>query len=107
MCLVTCRNPLPHFLFFSSLDISRVGLHVRMFHPSPSLSNTGRTNLEVMRALERGYRMPRPQGCPQELYEIMMRCWKEKPEDRPTFEYIQSILEDFFTGTERQYQQQP
>ncbi|ETE58392.1 hypothetical protein L345_15886 [Ophiophagus hannah] len=60
-----------------------------------------------MRALERGYRMPRPQGCPQELYEIMMRCWKQKPEDRPTFEYIQSILEDFFTGTEKQYQQQP
>ncbi|XP_070600503.1 tyrosine-protein kinase HCK isoform X2 [Erythrolamprus reginae] len=67
----------------------------------------GRTNLEVMRALERGYRMPRPQDCPQELYEIMMRCWKQKPEDRPTFEYMQSILEDFFTGTEKQYQQQP
>ncbi|XP_058030721.1 tyrosine-protein kinase HCK isoform X2 [Ahaetulla prasina] len=67
----------------------------------------GRTNLEVMRALERGYRMPRPQDCPQELYEIMMRCWKQKPDDRPTFEYIQSILEDFFTGTEKQYQQQP
>ncbi|XP_061486793.1 tyrosine-protein kinase HCK isoform X2 [Rhineura floridana] len=67
----------------------------------------GMSHQEVIRALERGYRMPRTEGCPEELYEIMMRCWKRKPEDRPTFECNQSILEDFFTATESQYQQQP
>nr|XP_056700912.1 tyrosine-protein kinase HCK [Euleptes europaea] len=67
----------------------------------------GMSTQEVMRAIERGYRMPRTEGCPEELYEIMMRCWKSKPEDRPTFEYNQSVLEDFFTATESQYQQQP
>nr|XP_028591428.1 tyrosine-protein kinase HCK isoform X1 [Podarcis muralis] len=67
----------------------------------------GMSHQEVIRALERGYRMPRTEGCPEELYEVMMQCWKRKPEDRPTFEYNQSILEDFFTATESQYQQQP
>ncbi|XP_026718167.1 tyrosine-protein kinase HCK [Athene cunicularia] len=67
----------------------------------------GMSSVEVIRALERGYRMPRTENCPEELYDIMMRCWKTKPEDRPTFEYMQGILEDFFTATERQYQQQP
>uniref|UniRef100_A0A663EC42 Tyrosine-protein kinase n=1 Tax=Aquila chrysaetos chrysaetos TaxID=223781 RepID=A0A663EC42_AQUCH len=67
----------------------------------------GMSSVEVIRALERGYRMPRTENCPEELYDIMMRCWKTKPEDRPTFEYMQSILEDFFTATESQYQQQP
>lgn len=67
----------------------------------------GMSNQEVMRALERGYRMPRPENCPEELYDIMLRCWKNKPEDRPTFEYNQSVLEDFCTATESQYQQQP
>ncbi|XP_033923039.1 tyrosine-protein kinase HCK [Melopsittacus undulatus] len=67
----------------------------------------GMTNVEVIRALERGYRMPRTEHCPEELYEVMMRCWRSRPEDRPTFEYVQSILEDFFTATESQYQQQP
>ncbi|XP_053105638.1 tyrosine-protein kinase HCK [Hemicordylus capensis] len=67
----------------------------------------GMSTHEVIRALERGYRMPRTEGCPEELYEIMMRCWQKKPEERPTFEYNQSILEDFFTATESQYQQQP
>ncbi|XP_017678324.1 PREDICTED: tyrosine-protein kinase HCK isoform X1 [Lepidothrix coronata] len=66
----------------------------------------GMSNVEVIRALERGYRMPRTENCPEELYDIMMRCWKARPEDRPTFEYTQSVLEDFFTATESQYQQQ-
>lgn len=65
------------------------------------------SNPEVIRALERGYRMPRPEHCPEELYNIMTRCWKNHPEERPTFEYIQSVLDDFYTATEGQYQQQP
>lgn len=67
----------------------------------------GMSNPEVIRALEHGYRMPRPDNCPEELYSIMIRCWKNRPEERPTFEYIQSVLDDFYTATESQYQQQP
>lgn len=65
------------------------------------------TNPEVIRSLEKGYRMQRLDSCPTELYEIMLECWKNKPEDRPTFDYLQSVLEDFYTATESQYQQQP
>uniref|UniRef100_A0A8C0QMQ5 Tyrosine-protein kinase n=1 Tax=Chelonoidis abingdonii TaxID=106734 RepID=A0A8C0QMQ5_CHEAB len=67
----------------------------------------GMTNPEVIQNLERGYRMPQPDNCPEELYTLMMHCWKESPEERPTFEYMKSVLEDFFTATEGQYQQQP
>ncbi|XP_024055081.1 tyrosine-protein kinase Lck isoform X1 [Terrapene carolina triunguis] len=67
----------------------------------------GMTNPEVIQNLERGYRMPQPDNCPEELYALMMHCWKESPEERPTFEYMKSVLEDFFTATEGQYQQQP
>lgn len=68
---------------------------------------SGMTNPEVIRHLEKGYRMQRMDSCPKELYDIMMECWKNKPEDRPTFDYLQSVLEDFYTATESQYQQQP
>lgn len=68
---------------------------------------SGMTNPEVIRALEKGYRMQRQESCPTELYDIMLECWKNKPEDRPTFDYLQSVLEDFYTATESQYQQQP
>ncbi|KAG7472325.1 hypothetical protein MATL_G00107680 [Megalops atlanticus] len=67
----------------------------------------GMTHPEVIRSLERGYRMQRMDNCPKELYDIMLMCWNKKPEDRPTFEYLQSVLEDFYTATESQYQQQP
>ncbi|XP_043939982.1 tyrosine-protein kinase Lck-like isoform X1 [Protopterus annectens] len=67
----------------------------------------GMTNEDVINKLNQGYRMPIPENCPQKLYDIMMHCWSENPDDRPTFEYLQSILEDFFTDTEDQYQQQP
>lgn len=68
---------------------------------------SGMTKGEVMSSLQRGYRMPQPDSCPQELYDIMMSCWKNKPEERPTFDYMQSVLDDFYTATEGQYQQQP
>lgn len=88
-----------------------VCLHLALFL-KPSLSPlpnsfSGMSNPEVIRALEQGYRMPRPENCPEELYSIMTRCWKNRPEERPTFEYIQSVLDDFYTATESQYQQQP
>lgn len=65
------------------------------------------SNSEVMSSVQRGYRMPRPENCSPELYDIMNTCWKNKPEDRPTFDYMQSVLDDFYTATEGQYQQQP
>lgn len=67
----------------------------------------GMTNPEVIRNLERGYRMPCPESCPGELYSIILKCWRSNPEERPTFEYLQSVLEDFYTSTEKQYEPEP
>uniref|UniRef100_A0A8C6CP76 Tyrosine-protein kinase n=1 Tax=Moschus moschiferus TaxID=68415 RepID=A0A8C6CP76_MOSMO len=68
----------------------------------------GMSNPEVIRNLERGYRMPRPDSCPPELYNgIIAECWRSRPEERPTFEFLQSVLEDFQTATEGQYELQP
>lgn len=72
--------------------------------PFPTLPPPGMVNREVLEQVERGYRMPCPQGCPESLHEMMRVCWKKDPDERPTFEYIQSFLEDYFTATEPQYQ---
>ncbi|KAM9786656.1 tyrosine-protein kinase Lck [Syngnathus typhle] len=65
----------------------------------------GMSNPEVMQNLEQGYRMPKPEKCSEGLYNIMCLCWRENPETRPTFEYLKSVLEDFFIATERQYEE--
>uniref|UniRef100_A0AAQ6IR36 Tyrosine-protein kinase n=1 Tax=Anabas testudineus TaxID=64144 RepID=A0AAQ6IR36_ANATE len=64
----------------------------------------GMVNREVLDQVERGYRMPCPADCPESLHELMLTCWRKEPEERPTFEYLQGFLEDYFTSTEPQYQ---
>ncbi|XP_061750102.1 tyrosine-protein kinase Fyn-like isoform X1 [Nerophis ophidion] len=64
----------------------------------------GMNNREVLEQVERGYRMPCPQDCPLSMHELMLQCWKKTAEERPTFEYLQAFLEDYFTATEPLYQ---
>ncbi|XP_060930533.1 proto-oncogene tyrosine-protein kinase Src isoform X1 [Limanda limanda] len=64
----------------------------------------GMVNREVLDQVERGYRMPCPAECPESMHELMLTCWRKEAEERPTFEYLQGFLEDYFTSTEPQYQ---
>ncbi|XP_022097194.1 angiopoietin-1 receptor-like isoform X2 [Acanthaster planci] len=41
-----------------------------------------------------GYRMPKPENCADELYNLMLRCWQEEPNDRPNFGNLVQILEE-------------
>eukprot|EP00043_Microstomoeca_roanoka_P016410 m.167416 g.167416 ORF g.167416 m.167416 type:complete len:710 (+) comp16453_c0_seq4:310-2439(+) len=59
----------------------------------------------VLERLDAGYRMPRPQGCPLEVYKLMRDCWTTKPEDRPSFREIKERLESMYsegTGIEEE-----
>ncbi|XP_069030953.1 platelet-derived growth factor receptor beta-like isoform X1 [Embiotoca jacksoni] len=49
--------------------------------PYPDLAMTQ----EFYSALKRGYRMNRPEHAPQNIYDLMKRCWDEKPQSRPSF----------------------
>ena len=60
----------------------------------------GMTNTQVLEALQIGYHMPCPMGCPEQLYEIMKDCWKDDAPSRPTFETLHWKMEDFFTENE-------
>jgi fyn-related kinase len=57
----------------------------------------GMNNQQVLEAVPVGYRMPIPHKCPQTLYEIMLECWKDEADHRPTFETLQWRLEEFFS----------
>eukprot|EP00039_Didymoeca_costata_P019067 m.336094 g.336094 ORF g.336094 m.336094 type:complete len:511 (+) comp17755_c0_seq1:421-1953(+) len=60
----------------------------------------GMTNAEVLQQVDQGYRMPCPPDTPDLLYGIMLDCWKQEPEDRPTFETLQWRLEDYFVSSD-------
>ena len=56
----------------------------------------GMTNDQVLDQLQQGYRMPRPMGCPDDLHDIMLHCWRADPDSRYTFETLKWQLEEFF-----------
>ncbi|KAI5947180.1 Tyrosine-protein kinase Lck [Manis javanica] len=103
----TAPEAINYGIFTIKSDVWSFGILLTEIVTHGRIPYPGMTNPEVIQNLERGYRMVRPDNCPEELYHLMMLCWKERPEDRPTFDYLRSVLEDFFTATEGQYQPQP
>lgn len=48
-----------------------------------------------------GERLPRPEDCPQDIYNVMVQCWAHKPEDRPTFVALRDFLLEVRGGQHR------
>ncbi|XP_072019234.1 uncharacterized protein [Amphiura filiformis] len=43
--------------------------------------------------LQAGNRLPQPEGCNNEIYQLMRKCWQETPEQRPTFDELKMQLQ--------------
>ncbi|KAG8435024.1 hypothetical protein GDO86_013113 [Hymenochirus boettgeri] len=43
--------------------------------------------------LKTGYRMEKPENCSDEMYNLMLKCWKQEPDKRQTFGEISKELE--------------
>uniref|UniRef100_A0A3Q3ANS0 Tyrosine-protein kinase n=1 Tax=Kryptolebias marmoratus TaxID=37003 RepID=A0A3Q3ANS0_KRYMA len=56
----------------------------------------GMSNMQAVQWIAKGHRMSCPPHCPTVLHNIMMDCWKENEQIRPTFETLQWQLEEFF-----------
>jgi len=51
------------------------------------------SNNETIEQIANGFRLPKPELCPDELYEIVQRCWNMDPDHRPSFVSIAKQLE--------------
>ncbi|KAG7468165.1 hypothetical protein MATL_G00139880 [Megalops atlanticus] len=54
------------------------------------------TNQQTRDEVERGYRMPAPEGCPAEVYALMGRCWQYDSRKRPSFHTLQKELSSLY-----------
>ncbi|KAJ8034956.1 Tyrosine kinase receptor Cad96Ca [Holothuria leucospilota] len=57
-------------------------------HPYP-----GMTPRKVLEAIQTGYRLPQPDHCDDEIYEMLKSCWEESPAKRPNFHEVRVSLE--------------
>lgn len=47
-----------------------------------------------MMKISKGERPVRPEGVPDHYWELIENCWKQNPDERPTFEEITNLLKD-------------
>jgi len=50
---------------------------------------------DVVKHVEKGYKMEAPEGCPPPVYTIMKDAWELSPDTRPTFANAKDALEKF------------
>ncbi|KAK8857734.1 hypothetical protein M9Y10_016142 [Tritrichomonas musculus] len=53
-----------------------------------------RSSQQYMMKIGRGMRPRRPSEIPDHYWELIQKCWKHDPSERPTFEEIVNILKD-------------
>ncbi|XP_034410430.1 tyrosine kinase, non-receptor, 2b isoform X7 [Cyclopterus lumpus] len=39
-----------------------------------------------------GERLPKPEDCPHDIFHVVLQCWAQKPDDRPTFVALREFL---------------
>ncbi|KAF7657152.1 hypothetical protein LDENG_00031210 [Lucifuga dentata] len=50
------------------------------------------TVIRLVKVLAEGKRLPRPESCPEPVYELMQRCWEHSPERRISFKQLTEEL---------------
>nr|KAG5704612.1 hypothetical protein BaRGS_031876 [Batillaria attramentaria] len=84
-----------HFQFSTKSDVWAFGivlweLLTRGITPYPDVDNAS-----LLAYLKEGKRMKKPRQSPEPVYEIMVACWTESPDQRPDFTYLNDQLKSF------------
>ncbi|KAM7440137.1 hypothetical protein ABFA07_010631 [Porites harrisoni] len=58
---------------------------------------------EIANKLKSGYRMPKPKHIDQNLYDLMLQCWQQKPNERPTFSVLKDAMADMLQNNNHTY----
>ncbi|KAK7120097.1 hypothetical protein R3I94_020197 [Phoxinus phoxinus] len=88
-----CMN----FLRFSSKsDVWSFGVLMWEAYSYGQKPYKGMKGNEVIQMIENGQRMSAPLNCPDEMYNLMMKCWTYKSDDRPGFSVVEPRLRHYY-----------
>ncbi|XP_020632088.1 tyrosine-protein kinase receptor Tie-1-like [Orbicella faveolata] len=59
--------------------------------------------VELYGKLKDGIRLEKPPHCSGDLYNVMLLCWQNCPEERPTFKELRAILHNILHTQTRTY----
>ena len=75
------------------LDVWAYGVTLWELFSEGSPPYIGMSNAEAVEKILGGYRLPKPDKCPTEIYSLMEKCWKENSMDRPTMRELYSDID--------------
>lgn len=55
----------------------------------------GMKGAQIVEMIDNERRLDKPDKCPQAMYDLILKCWQRKSEDRPTFQQIARQMEQF------------
>ncbi|XP_064422102.1 tyrosine-protein kinase Fes/Fps [Latimeria chalumnae] len=95
----TAPEALNYGRYTSESDVWSFGILLWETFSMGSTPYPAMTNQQTRDEIEQGYRMPPPEGCPQEIYQLMSRCWEYEPRKRPAF----SVVHHDLTNIQKKY----
>ncbi|KAK4310718.1 hypothetical protein Pmani_017747 [Petrolisthes manimaculis] len=89
----TAPEALDHRFFTTKSDVWSFGILLFEIFTHGETPYSGMSNKVVREKLKALYRIPKPLNCPLNIYSVMVRCWMQEPEARPSFRHIKEELE--------------
>eukprot|EP00727_Mastigamoeba_balamuthi_P004543 m51a1_g14087 hypothetical protein (1760) ;mRNA; f:18686-31090 len=65
-----------------------------LFEHSPYTEKTFETQFALAQYVVNGHRPVIPDSCTGDIRDILLCCWQRNPEQRPTFEQLESLIHD-------------
>ncbi|CAF0843264.1 unnamed protein product [Brachionus calyciflorus] len=83
-------------LFTTASDVWSYGVLLWELYTYGITPYPGMTDDEVVGRINQWYRLYKPQDCPNEVYAIMLSCWKDYHKARPRFTNIKNKFRDLY-----------
>lgn len=82
--------------FSEASDVWSFGVTLAEIYNDGEKPYSNMTNMEVLKGVSSGYRMPQMEACESNVYQLILQCWREDPRKRPTCAELQSFFESLY-----------